>query len=119
MYEVTSQTIRQEDIEKLDNISVEENPLKEWKFKIGNGNTGSITIADPLLDTYASAEERAMSEFLRNSYSRTDVEFTTYRTDFYKNMVINVKGLPYLVKSIQTSIDAATIKTKIRAVRYE
>jgi len=112
MYEVTSQTIT----EDFKAVSV---PPIEWKFQISNGNTGEMVVSDPLLDTIEAATERAKSEFLNNSYKLKEVRFSTYRTDFTKNQVINIEGLPYLVKSIGTQIDATTIKTTIRAVRYE
>lgn len=112
MYQLTSETIS-------DDIKSSEVDLQEWKFKITNGNTGEMTVSDPLLDTETAASERAKSEFLKNSYKLIEIRFTTYRTDFTKNMVINVKGLPYLVKGIGTTIDGTTLKTTIRAVRYE
>ena len=112
MYEVISQTISE------DNKALEV-PLEEWKFNISNGNTGEITISDPLLDTYALALERAKSEFLKQSYRIREVKFSTHRTDFTKNMTINIGGLPYLVKALNTTITSSTIKTTIRAIRYE
>lgn len=112
MYQVTSEAISED-------LKASEAAYSEWKFKITNGNEGEMTISDPLLDTQAAALERARSEFIDNSYKLREVRFSTYRTDFTKNMVINVKGLPYLVKSISTSIDEVAIKTTVRAVRYE
>lgn len=112
MYEVASQTVTED-------YKASEVPLEEWKFNITNGNTGEVTISDPLLDVYGAAEERALSEFLKNSYRIREITFTTYRTDFTKNMVINVQGLPYLVKNITTIVDRKTIKTKIKGIRYE
>ena len=112
MYEVTSETITED-------YKAAEVPLNEWKFNITNGNTGTVIISDPLLDTVAAATERAKSEFLKNSYKVREIRFTTYRTDFTKNMTINVKGLPYLVKGITTAVDSKSVKTNIRAVRYE
>ena len=112
MYQVISQTITED-------YKDSEVALEEWKFNITNGNTGEVTIIDPLLDTYALALERAKSEFLKKSYRLKEVKFNTYRTDFTKNMTINVRGLPYLVKSITTTIDKTTLKTTIKGVRYE
>ena len=112
MYEATSQTISED-------YKAENTPSEEWKFQIDNGNTGEMTISDALLETEALAEERAKSEFLKNSYKLQEIRFGTYRTDLYKNQTINVKGLPYLVKSVSTAINKTSIKTGIRAVRYE
>ena len=112
MYSVSSSTITEDS-------KANEVPLQEWLFQISNGNTGKLVISDPLLDTTASATERAKSEFLKNSYKVRSVTFSTYRTDIEKNMTINVRGLPYLVKSIGTSINQTSIKTLIKAIRYE
>jgi hypothetical protein len=112
MYQVSSETID----EQTKSTQV---PFQEWRFQITNGNEGEMTVSDPLLDNITAATERANSEFLRNSYKLREIRFTTYRTDFTKNMVINVRGLPYLVKGISTAIDGTSIKTTIRAVRYE
>ncbi len=94
-------------------------PLKQWKFQISNGNTGEMVVSDPLLDTEERAEERAKSEFLKNSYKLKEVRFGTYRTDILKNQIINVRGLPYIAKSIVVNTNMVSIKNTIRAVRYE
>lgn len=112
MYEITSQTITED-------YKAEETPLNEWKFQISNGNTGEVLISDALLDSEELATERAMSEFLKNSYKHTTISFSTYRTDFDLNMIINVYGLPYIIKSINPHVDETSITTKIGAVRYE
>lgn len=112
MYEANSETI-------TENYKATEVPLQEWKFQITNGNDGVIIISDPLLDNLTAATERAKSEFLKNSYKVREIRFTTYRTDFTKNQTINVQGLPYLIKGITTQADDKSIKTSIRAIRYE
>jgi len=112
MLEVKSQTIT--DKYKADSV-----PISEWKFQINNGNEGEKIISDVLLETEALAEERALSEFLNNSYKRNEVSFTTFRTDLVKNMIVNVSGLPYIVKNIVTNVDNTSIKSTITAVRYE
>ena len=111
MYTVMSSTITDED--KAINV-----PLAEWKFQIPNENTGVLVISDPLLDSLARATQRADSDFLKNSYELKEIRFTTYRTDLTKNMIINVRGLPYIIKGISTTITDTSIKTAIRAVRY-
>ncbi len=112
MYEVNSQTVSKE-------YKAETVPLKEWKFQISNGNTGEMTISDVLLDTEALARERAMSEFLKNAYRNSEIRFSTYRTDFVKNMTISVYGIPYLIKSMTTTEAFPSLKTQIRAIRYD
>lgn len=112
MYEVNSQTI-------TENQKAETVPAKEWKFQITNGNTGEKTIVDPLIETEVIANERAKSEFLKNSYKLNEISFSTYRTDLAKNMEISVYGMTYLVKSISATTNAVSIKTRIRAVRYD
>lgn len=111
MYTVTSQTISED-------YKAESTPLGEWKFQIENGNTGEMNISDPLLDSEALAQERAKSEFLKNSYKLNEVRFATHRTDLIKNQTISVYGLPYLVKSISTVVTALSVRANIRAVRY-
>jgi len=112
MYEVNSQTITED-------YKAEATPLVEWKFQIENGNTGELTKSDPLLDTESLAQERALSEFLKNSYKINEIRFSTHETFMTKNMVINVYGIPYLVKSLTTLITSKSIKTEVRAIRYE
>ncbi len=112
MYKVSSQTITED--YKASSV-----PLQEWKFQIENGNTGEAIISDQLLDTETLATERAKSEFLKSSYKLKEIRFSTYRTDIVLNMVINIYGSPYLVKSVVTPIDPVSIRTSVRAVRYE
>lgn len=112
MYTVTSQTITED-------YKAEETPLLEWKFQIDNGNIGEMTISDVLLETESLANERANSEFLKNSHKLNEVTFTTYLTNLSKNQIINVYGIPYLVKSLNVVVNETSIKTKVRAVRYD
>jgi len=112
MFQITSQTITED-------TKAELVPLIEWKFQISNGNTGEVVISDPLLDSYDRALERANSEFLKSSYKMREVRFGTHKTDFTKNEIINVRALPYLVKSISSAIDKVSVKTTIRGIRYE
>lgn len=112
MYEASSFTIT----ETQKSVEV---PLEEFSFQIENGNTGSMVISDPLLETLPLAQERALSEFLKNSYEIREVNFKTYRTDIKIGDIINVKGLPYKVKGIYSSINRTSIVNTIKAVRYE
>lgn len=92
---------------------------KRWRFEILNDNTGEMSITDPLLDTQDRAEERAMSEFLKNSYAVNGFTFKTYRTDLVQNQTVNIGGLPFLVKNITYSIDIPEMVTTVTVVRYE
>ena len=112
MYEVSSQTITED-------YKAEQTPLSEFKFQIGNGNVGEKTISDVLLDTYALAEERAKSEFLKNSYELNTITFTTHLTNLTNNQTINVYGIPYIIKSLHYTINAVSIKATVKAVRYD
>lgn len=112
MYIVTSTTLTDE--EKFSVV-----PLLEWKYQIPNGRDAEMTVSDPLLDNETVAEERARSEILKNAYKMREVTFETWRTDFTKNEVIIVRGLPYIVKGITVSIQKVITKTQIRAIRYE
>lgn len=112
MYELNSQTVS--DTEK----GIDVTPM-EWKFQIENGNTGELTISDVMLDTEALAIERSNSEFLKNSYEEKEIFISTYRTDLTKNMIINVYGLPYIVKTISTVVTPISIISNIKAIRYD
>ncbi|MFA6691657.1 MAG: hypothetical protein WCR98_06740 [Saccharofermentanales bacterium] len=94
-------------------------PYQEWNFALSNGETAVQSITDRLINTAAAAEARAKSEFLKNGYRNKWVTFKTYRTDLSINQIINVRGLPYLVKDIQIMIDPVKIVSQIKAVRYE
>lgn len=94
-------------------------PVLEWKFDITNGNTGEMTVSDPLLKDQTVALERAKSEFLKNSYRLKEVVIQTWRTDLTKNQVISIYGVPYLIKEITTVITDKSMKSIIRGVRYE
>lgn len=111
MFSAFSQTVNE-------NYKAENTIPYEKRFQIANGNTEELTISDPLLDYDEAAEERAKSEFLKNSYELREVRFKTYRTDFFINQTIRVGGLPYLVKGIAIGIDSKKITSSIRAVRY-
>jgi len=95
-----------------------ENITDGWSFQILNGNTGEMSISDPLIDSESIAEERAMSEFLKNAYAVHDISFSTYRTDLALNDVVNIASIPYLIKGISTSIDGTSMVSTIRARRY-
>ena len=112
MFQVNSYTISEE--QKSQGVN-----SIEHKFQIDNGNTGAIIISDPLLDNFAVAQERAKSEFLKQSYAIGETRFSTYRTDLILNQVIMVKGVNYLIKSLSTITSKTAIKTNVRAVRYE
>lgn len=91
----------------------------EFEFVLENGMDGVISVSDELLDTQESAEERAKSEFLQNSYKKKEVQFDTYRTDLEKNDIIIVEGLKFIIKNIQVIIDKVAMVSTIRAIRYE
>lgn len=112
MYSATSQTVSED-------YKAEKTESKEWRYQIANGNTAEITISDPLLDTEAAARERAMSEFLKNSYRLREISFKTHLSSIGALDIINVRGLPYIVKSITVSGDKTKIVFTVKAVRYE
>lgn len=112
MFTATSTTVTEADLyEAKGNVT--------WEFSMDNGSTGIITVSDPLLDTEAAATERAKSEFLKNGYKHRDISFSTHRDDLVLNDVIIVKGLPYLVKSIDAADNSVSTLFKIKAKRYE
>ena len=112
MYTGSSQTITEEG--KASSV-----PLKQWKFTLSNGRDGTMTVSDQLLDNAVVAEERAMSEFLKNGYRMREIQFSTYRTDLRKNDCINVRGVNYLIKGKSTQINDVSMVTTVKAVRYD
>ena len=90
-----------------------------WKFEINNGNVGVMKITDALLYTEERAEERAMSEFLRNSFAKNPVNFSTYVTYHFLNKTIKVGGLNYTIDTITTTGDEKKIVATIGGKRYD
>ncbi len=89
-----------------------------YTFEIDRDLTGTLKIRDELLNTEDRAKERAMSEMLNNSYIKKVISFKTYLTDISINDTINIKGQPFLVKSISASVDKS-IELDIGAIRYD
>ncbi len=92
---------------------------QNWKFELECNNEGEMTVSDPLINTEERARERADSEFLKNSYSSNSITFSTYLDDINQNDVINIGGLPFLVKNITVGIDSKKEVFNITAVRYD
>lgn len=92
---------------------------KEFNYELGNGNTKTAVITEQMINDEDVAKERAKSEFLKHGYSRRWVSLKTYRTDLKINDTINMRGLPYLVKSVVMDVDSKKIVSRVRAVRYE
>ena len=111
MYTATSSSKNTTDKRKLS---------RSRNFVFNGDETGETSfIKEDLLDNDLAAEERAKSEFLKNAYGNRYVNFSTFRNDFDINDVINIAGLPYLVKHIQTKIDMTSIINIVKGVRYE
>ncbi len=102
---------------KCENNSLANNLL--WEFDIQNNNTAKMSITDELLDTRERAEERAMSEFLKNSFAQNSISFKTTLTWLVLNQVIKVGGLNYIIKSISPTIDDRSMLVSIQAARYD
>ncbi len=92
---------------------------KVWRFEVNNGNSGEMSVQDPLLDTEDRSRERAMSEILKNGYANNSFQFRTYRTDLVINQIVNIYGVPYLVKNIATAIDDTKMVSSITVKRYD
>ncbi len=90
-----------------------------WEFDIQNNNTAKMSITDVLLDTQERAEERAMSEFLKNAFAQNAITFKTSLTWLVLNQVIKVGGLNYIIKSISPMINDNSMLVSINAVRYD
>lgn len=103
----------------LDKSSLQKD-IKKWDFLFNGNNSGINTvIVEELLDSKDRASERAKSEFLKNSYAKREISFSTIRTDLQLNEVINVKGLPYIIKNLTTKCDVTKIVVQVKAIRYE
>ena len=98
---------------------VEDEDNKVWRFEVDNGNTGEMTIVDPLIDNEDIARERATSEFIKNAYASNYFSWATYRTDLYFNDVVKIEGLSYFIKGISCSIDSSTMITTYLVKRYD
>ena len=90
-----------------------------WQFKLNNGNVEEMVIIDPLLDTEARAEERAMSEFLRNGYGSNSPTFNTFITDLTINDCISFNGSHFLIKGISIKATSSSIIASIEVTRYD
>ncbi len=102
---------------ECENNSLANNLL--WEFDLQNNNTAKMAISDELLDTQERAEERAMSEFLKNAFAQNSISFKTSLTWLVLNQVIKVGGLNYIIKGISPMINDRSILVTIRAVRYD
>ena len=90
-----------------------------WRFEIDRPNTGEMTIIDPLLDGEARAKQRAESEFLKNAYISKVIQFRTYRTDLELNQIVNIAGVPFLIKNLSFVEETDKIVATVTAKRYE
>jgi hypothetical protein len=103
--------------------------LYQDSFEIERQGTAK-EIKDEYITDETIATERAKAEFLENGYTKQEVEFTTYFTDISINDIIRIYAPSYripsalnkdrfIVKSIKHYFDNGTLKTKIKAVRYD
>jgi hypothetical protein len=87
-------------------------------------------IKDEFVTNENIATERAKAEFLEYGYTKQEVEFMTYFTDISINDIIRIYAPSYripsalnndrfIVKGIKIYFDNGTLKTKIKAVRYD
>ncbi len=97
---------------------VEENILS-WTFVLESGNNKETTIIEPMISTAEQAEQRALSEFLKQAYMNRGCSIDTYITDIGLNDDITVGGIPYLIKDILIKETPASIKVTLSGVRYE
>lgn len=112
MYTAESQTVSEE-------YKAENTQQFIRRYHLDGGNEREMTISDPLLDNDAAAEQRAKAEFLKNGYKLRPITFTTHLTDVLINDIVNVRGLPYVAKSINVTYNGYGFESRIKAVRYE
>jgi len=86
-----------------------------WKFVYIDGADEKIVI-DPLLVTRELAQQRAVSELIRNGYRRV-YRFVTSRTDLDIRQTIRVGGVTMLITSLDFSIGDGT-RVTVTGVRY-
>ena len=90
-----------------------------FKFKIANGKNSEIMIKEPMLDSEASATERANAEFIVNSYSKRDCSFSTVHTDIVLGEIIQIQGLPFKVVSVDITSNKVEMYSSVKGERYE
>ena len=101
---------------------------KLYKIELENGITKEIN--EPKILTEDVADERARAEFLEYGYTKQVVEFTTDFIDLEIHDIISIyapthripKALTkdkFIVKLVEHYFTSDSIKTKIRAVRYD
>ena len=99
-------------------------------YKINNNQNKTKDIKDNRIINENISDERAKSEFLENGYIKQVVEFTTDFIDLEINDIISIYAPSYripkelnkdrfIVKLVEHYFTSNSIKTKIRAVRYD
>jgi len=90
-----------------------------WVFELNNGQYGSKEITDALISNEDIARQRANAEFLDGGYRKRFLSMTTFRTDISVGEVVRVRGLCYLVTSVNTKYGGGMLLSDVSAVRYE
>ena len=101
---------------------------KLYKIELKNGIVKEII--EPKILVEDVADERARAEFLEYGYTKQVVEFTTDFIDLEIHDIISIyapnKRIPkaltedrFIVKLVEHYFTSDSIKTKIKAVRYD
>jgi len=105
------------------------NNTKQFSFSYGS-NAEVLNIDEPLLNNSASAEKRAITEFMKRGMLTQTVTFTTYFVDLQINDIISLtipeKRIPkelnkdrFIVKEVTHNITDKSITTTLRVERYD
>ena len=77
-------------------------------------------ITEPLLTNLEVAKCRATSELLKAGYITKRVQFTTYYMDNLElGMLIEVRGIKYLIMGIKIDVKGIKVSMSITAERYD
>ena len=104
--------------------------LNSFTFILENKDADTKDIDESLLNDQASAQKRAIYEFLHNGLDKQEIEFETPFVDLSINSIIAVyaprKRVPadltkdrFIVKSTEHIFSSGFFKTRVRAVRYD
>ena len=90
-----------------------------FKFDLLNGSDKEVVIYGDFFDDEAVAKERAIAEFVENSFVAKQVTFNTYLTNIYVGMHIEYLGLIYKVVDVGIAVDKVKIISTVTGARYE
>ena len=109
-------------ITSVDKTTTDNNSNNQIVKSYSLGGTPDIKgkITDPLLTNLEVAESRATSELLKSGYITKRVQFDTYYVDGLElGMLIEVRGIKYIVVNIKIIAKDVKVSMSILAERYD